>query len=208
MATHDKEVNEPRGSYGTVACLLGRDFEDSELRIPHDRLRQAGYAVTIVGLRAGEALRGKKGKEVVTADVGIDDVQIDVFDGLLIPGGHSPENLRRDPSVIAFVKAFDALRRPLAAVCHGPQLLIAAGLVKGRTLTAWSSVQEELRQAGANVVDQEVVVDDNWVTSRKPADLEAFAAKFIEELGEHRARSGSGFREVLTAPRPPSSVIR
>ncbi len=110
--------------------------------------------------------------------------------GLLIPGGYSPDKLRADDRFVQFVRDFDATKRPLAAVCHGPQLLLTAELVQGRTLTAWKTVQGDLRQAGAHVRDQEVVVDDNWITSRKPDDLEAFSAKLIEELGELEERTG------------------
>src|SRR5207248_1881181 len=106
----------------------------------------------------------------------------------LIPGGYSPDKLRADDRFVEFVKEFDATGRPLAAVCHGPQLLLTAELQRGRTLTAWKTVQGDLRQAGAAVEDREVVVDDNWITSRKPDDLEAFSAKLIEELGELEER--------------------
>jgi len=174
--------NESR--HGTIACLLANDFEDSELRIPVDRLRSAGYRVEIIGVRAGDTLRGKKGKETVTTDIGIDAADVDDYEGLLIPGGYSPDQLRADERFVEFVKAFDETKRPLAAVCHGPQLLLAAELQRDRTMTAWKTVQEDLRQAGATVLDQPVVVDDNWITSRKPDDLEAFSAKLIEELGE------------------------
>jgi protease I len=110
--------------------------------------------------------------------------------GLLIPGGYSPDKLRADDRFVKFVRDFDATKRPIAAVCHGPQLLLTAELVQGRTLTAWKTIQGDLRQAGARVQDQEVVVDDNWITSRKPDDLEAFSAKLIEELGEQEERTG------------------
>jgi protease I len=108
----------------------------------------------------------------------------------LIPGGHSPDLLRVDDRFVEFVRAFDATGRPLAAVCHGPQLLLTAELQVGRTLTAWPTVQGDLRQAGAKVVDRDVVVDDNWITSRKPEDLDAFTSKFIEQLGELEKRGG------------------
>ncbi|MES1205449.1 MAG: type 1 glutamine amidotransferase domain-containing protein [Pseudomonadota bacterium] len=175
---------------GKVACLLGQGFEDSEFRIPVDRLRQAGYEVDIIGTKAGEKLRGDKGKETATTNLGIDDADVDNYLGLLIPGGYSPDKLRADDRFVQFVRDFDATKRPLAAVCHGPQLLLTAELVEGRTLTAWKTIQGDLRQAGARVQDQEVVVDDNWITSRKPDDLEAFAAKLIEELGEEEERTG------------------
>jgi protease I len=174
--------------HGTIACLLANDFEDSEFRIPVDRLRAAGYAVEVIGARAGEMLRGKKGKERAVADLGIEDADVDEYEGLLIPGGFSPDHLRADERFIEFVRAFDATRRPLAAVCHGPQLLLAAELQRGRTLTAWKTVQDDLRQAGAVVRDQEVVVDGNWITSRQPSDLLAFSTKLIEELSELERR--------------------
>lgn len=177
-------------AHGKVACLLAADFEDSELRIPVDRLRAAGYAVEIIGARAGERLAGEKGRESVVTDLGIDDAAVADYEGLLIPGGYSPDKLRADERFVAFVREFDRTGRPLAAVCHGPQLLLAAELQRGRTLTAWKTVQGDLRQAGAEVRDEPVVVDGNWITSRQPADLEAFSAKLIEELGELEQRGG------------------
>jgi len=178
------------GKHGKVACLLGPGFEDSEFRIPYDRLRQAGYQVDIIGTKAGEKLQGDKGKETATTNLGIGDADVDQYIGLLIPGGYSPDKLRADDRFVQFVKHFDATKRPLAAVCHGPQLLLSAELVRGRTLTAWKTIQGDLRQAGARVVDQPVVVDDNWITSRKPDDLQAFSAKLLEELAELEERTG------------------
>ena len=169
---------------GRIACLLASGFEDSEFRIPFDRLRQAGYLVEIIGFEAGQKLEGERKRESATTDFGIDEVQVADYQGLLIPGGYSPDKLRADQRFIDFVKEFDATGRPLAAVCHGPQLLLAAELQRGRTLTAWKTVQSDLRQAGAKVVDEEVVVDRNWITSRKPDDLEAFSARFLAELGK------------------------
>ncbi|HEX3694096.1 MAG TPA: type 1 glutamine amidotransferase domain-containing protein [Polyangia bacterium] len=174
-----------------VACLLAGEFEDSEFRVPYDRLREAGYRVDVVGTHRGDQLKGHKGKESVKVDKAIGSVKVDGYEGLLIPGGHSPDQLRADERFVSFVKDFDKTGRPIAAVCHGPQLLMAAGLVKGRTLTAWTTIQSDLRQMGAKVKDQEVVVDDNWITSRKPDDLEAFSAKFVEELHEEEERHPS-----------------
>src|SRR5689334_1634101 len=131
-----------------VALLLGQGFEDSEFRVPYDRLREAGHTVEIIGAKGGEELTGHKGKEKVRADASIDDVQPNAYDALFIPGGQSPAHLRDDRRFVEFVKQFDATRRPVAAICHGPQLLITAGLVRGRKLTAWRTVQEELRSNG------------------------------------------------------------
>jgi protease I len=187
---------------GKIACLLTHDFEDSELRIPYDRLRDAGYKVEIIGFKAGEELVGEKERETITTDLSIDDADVASYEGLLIPGGYSPDKLRADDRFVDFVKAFDATGRPLAAVCHGPQLLLTAELQRGRTLTAWKTVQGDLRQAGAEVKDEEVVVDDNWITSRKPDDLEAFSAKMLEELEELEERGE--WHPLENAPQPPT----
>jgi protease I len=176
---------------GKIACLIGDGFEDSEFRIPYDRLVKAGYKVDLIGQKKGQEIKGKAGKETIKADFAIDDVKYDDYEGLFIPGGYSPDHLRIDKRFVQFVKDFDSRKRTIAAVCHGPQLLIAAGLVKGRTLTAWQTIQEDLRQIGANVKDEAVVVDDNWITSRKPDDLKAFSDKFLEELAEYEERGMS-----------------
>lgn len=166
-----------------IACILTHDFEDSEYRIPHDRLTAAGIQVETIGFRAGEEVRGKHGKERVKIDKSIDQARPEDFDGLLIPGGYSPDQLRRDRRMVDFVRAFDAAGKLIAAVCHGPQILITADLVRGRTVTAWQTVQVDLRNAGANVVDREVVVDRNLITSRQPSDLEAFSRAILDHLG-------------------------
>jgi len=167
---------------GRIACLLGPGFEDSEFRVPYDALKNAGNQVDIISTKAGVELKGYKGKETVKADKGIDEVRPEDYQALLIPGGHSPDQLRKDKRIVEFVKKFDALKRPLAAVCHGPQLLLTARLVRGRTLTAWETVQGDLEQAGANVKDQEVVIDQNWITSRKPEDLKAFSEALLNAV--------------------------
>jgi len=173
---------------GKIACLLADGFEDSELQVPCDWLSAAGYPVEIIGETAGDVLKGEKGRESAVVDMSIDEVDVDSYEGLLIPGGHSPDVLRADDRFVEFVRAFDSTGRPIAAVCHGPQLLLSAELQRGRTMTAWPTVQGDLRQAGANVIDRAVVVDDNWITSRNPGDLQAFTARFVEELGELEER--------------------
>lgn len=165
-----------------IACLLDSDFEDSEFKQPYDALKQAGHQVTIIGLEAGKELKGKKGQVTTRAEVGIDEVRPDQFDALLIPGGYSPDRLRANPKMVSFTKAFFDAQKPVLAICHGPQLLMTAGVVKGRTLTAWQTIQDDLKQVGANVVDQEVVVDKNLVTSRKPADIPAFVRESLKIL--------------------------
>lgn len=166
-----------------IACILAADYEDSELRVPYDRLVAAGHTVDIIGARAGEELAGKKGKERVRTTHGIDDVRTGDYDALLIPGGYSPDKLRADDRFVDLVREFDRAGKLIAAVCHGPQLLITADLVRGRTLTAWKTIQVDLERAGARVLDREVVVDRNFITSRKPDDLEVFAREIIARLG-------------------------
>ena len=165
-----------------IACLLDSDFEDSEFRKPYDALRAAGHRVTVIGLERGRELVGKRRQERVPVDVGIGEASDDDYDGLLIPGGYSPDHLRADERIIMFTRAFFDRERPVFAVCHGPQLLMTAGVVRGRTMTAWKTVQSDLRYAEANVVDDEVVVDRNLVTSRKPGDLDAFSRESLAML--------------------------
>jgi len=164
-----------------IACVLGPGFEDSEFRVPYDAFRKAGHQVTVIGLQKGQELRGDKGREKVVTEAGVDDVRADDFDALFIPGGGSPDKLRFDDRMVRFVKQFST--KPIFAICHGPQLLITADMVRGRTMTAWKTVQVDLRNAGANVVDREVVSDANLVTSRKPEDLPAFVREALAHLG-------------------------
>jgi protease I len=165
-----------------VACVLDNDFEDSEFKRPYDALRDAGHDVVVIGFEAGKELRGKKGQVTATTDMGIADASPDRFDALLIPGGYSPDHLRGDKRFVDFTRAYFERERPVFAICHGPQLLITAGVVKGRRMTAWKTIQDDLRIAGADVVDLEVAVDGNLVTSRQPSDLDAFAREAIKRL--------------------------
>jgi protease I len=167
---------------GRIACLLATGFEDSEFRVPYDRLREAGYLVEIVGVEEGKQLLGYRGREKVKTELSIDEADVNDYDGLLIPGGQSPEHLRINDEVVKFVKDFNATGKPIAAVCHGPQLLLSANLVKGRTMTAWPTVQGDLAKAGADVRDDQVVIDHNWITSRKPEDLEVFSRVLVGAL--------------------------
>ncbi len=166
-----------------IACLLADGFEDSEFKVPYMRLTLEGMDVEIVGDgERGEQLEGKKGKETALVDKTIDEARPEDYVALFIPGGNSPDVLRGDERFVKFVQAFEKLDRPIAAICHGPQLLLTAGLVKGRTLTAWKTVQGDLRYAGANVKDEAVVKDGNWITSRKPEDLEKFCEALIKSI--------------------------
>src|SRR5262245_6432566 len=129
-----------------VAVLLGAGFEDSEFRVPFDRLKAGGHQLDVIGSKAGVELSGMRGQEKVKADRGIDECSPEDYDALFIPGGYSPDHLRADKRFVDFVRRFDRLERPLLAICHGPQLMMTAGIVgKGHALTAWKTVQEDLR---------------------------------------------------------------
>ena len=172
-----------------VACILANGFEDSEFRQPYDALREAGHAVAIIGLQAGQELKGDKGRETATVERALADVRPSEFDALLIPGGFSPDRLRAHPVAVDFVKAFFTAKKPILAICHGPQIFIPAGTYKDHRLTAWKTIQSDLRLLGANVVDEEVVVDRNLVTSRQPADIPAFLREGLKLLEREPARA-------------------
>ena len=163
-----------------IACVLAEGFEDSEFRKPYDAFGDAGHEVVVIGKQKGEKIEGKRGKEKTKADLGIGEARPEDFGAIFIPGGHSPDVLRAEPKFVAFAEAF--ADKPILAICHGPQLLITADMVEGRHMTAWKTVQVDLENAGADVDDEEVVVDGNLVTSRQPDDIPAFIARSLELL--------------------------
>jgi len=168
--------------------LVGEDFEDSEFTVPYERLGTAGHQVTVLGSRPGTTVKGKRGKATARIERTAADADVGEFDALVIPGGYSPDHLRLDPGAVSFVRRFSGTGKPVAAVCHGPQLLIEADVVDGRTVTSWPSVRKDLENAGATWVDREVVEDRNLITSRKPDDLEGFSAAILRRLEEQGAQ--------------------
>jgi deglycase len=143
----------------------------------------------VVGLKAGEALKGKKGQVTVLTEKSFDDVSPTDFDALLIPGGYSPDKLRAHDEAVVFVKEMMSASKPVLAICHGPQLLLTAEEHRRHRMTAWKTIQGDLKKAGADVVDKEVVVDRNLVTSRMPLDIPAFireSLKVLEGVPAHR----------------------
>jgi protease I len=166
-----------------IALVLGRDFEDSEFRIPYDSLRASGHQIDIIGIESGKTVSGKHGKEQVAIELAVEDADPDTYDALYIPGGYSPDHLRTDAAMVDFVEQMADRGKVIASICHGPSLLIEADVVRGKVLTSWPSIKTDLRNAGAKWVDKEVVVDDHLITSRKPADLEVFTRTFDLQLG-------------------------
>lgn len=178
-----------------VAILATDGFEHSELVEPQKALTEAGAQVIVVSLAEGE-IQGVKGHDWngrVAVDTTVDAIQSTDFDALVLPGGvYNPDALRQNDRAVALVRAMMADKKPIAAICHGPWLLAEAGVVKGRKLTSYPSIKTDLINAGADWVDEEVVVDLGLVTSRSPADLPAFCAKTVEEMGEGKhLRRGS-----------------
>ena len=164
-----------------VAVLIEQDFEDVELAGPRDALLEAGAQVVFVGPTAGVRYRGKKGL-VVAADVAAASAQADDFDALVIPGGHAPDRMRLKRPMVDLARDMMQAGKPVAAICHGPQVLISAGVVEGRTLTGWPSIAIDIRNAGGLYVDRAVAVDGNLITSRKPDDVPKFSKAIVEAL--------------------------
>lgn len=165
-----------------VAVVLAPDFEDPEFRGPHEALIEAGHTVDVIGSEAGEELRGKRGEVTVTTDLAVSDAEPADYDALLIPGGYSPDKLRTDDAVVGFVRKLAGADVPVAAICHAGSLLIEAELVAGKRLTSWPSIRTDLVNAGADWVDEEVVVDGQLVTSRNPDDIPAFNDAFLARI--------------------------
>lgn len=170
-----------------VAILTEEGFEQVELTSPKQALEQAGATVHVISPKGGKIKAWDKtnwGIEI-NVDKQLHQVSPDDYDALVLPGGVlNPDTLRQNKDAVAFASAFLDEGKPLAAICHGPQLLIETGMINGRRLTSYPSLQTDLKNAGADWVDEEVVVDNGLVTSRRPDDLEAFNRKTIEEIGE------------------------
>ena len=165
-----------------IAFVLGEDFEDSEFRKPYDGLRAEGHTIDIIGGTAGAVVKGKKGREEVRIEKAAADVDPASYDALVIPGGYSPDHLRLEQAVVDLTQTMLRAGKIIAAVCHGPQLLIEAEGVKGRVVTSWPSVRKDLENAGATWVDEEVHIDGTLITSRKPDDLPAFTEAIAKAL--------------------------
>jgi protease I len=187
-------ANELQGK--RVAILATCGFEQVELTEPRKALEAAGAKITLVSLKAGEIQGFNHDKPADKFPVDATAAQSDAedFDALLLPGGvANPDQLRADEDAVAFVRGFVDAGKPIAAICHAPWTLIETGVVEGRRVTSWPSLKTDLRNAGGEWVDEEVVVDRGVVTSRKPDDIPAFNRKMIEEFAE--GSHGPGLRE-------------
>jgi protease I len=176
--------NELQGK--TIAILAADGVEKVELEKPREALTGSGARVLVVSLRDGEIQARNHDLEPAgnfTVDRVVSGVSVGEFDGLVLPGGTvNPDKLRLDESAVSFVRDFVESGKPVAAICHGPWTLVEAGVAAGRRLTSYPSIRTDLRNAGAEVVDEEVVVDGNVITSRSPSDLPAFCATILKQF--------------------------
>jgi protease I len=176
-----------------IAILVTDGFEQAELTEPRKALQQEGAETTLIAPAPGK-VKGwnhRQWGDEFPVDLPLEQADPNAYEGLLLPGGvMNPDRLRMNPKAVGFVRSFVDAGKPIASICHGPWLLVEADAVRGRTVTSWPSLQTDIRNAGGRWVDQEVVVDQGLVTSRKPDDIPAFNAKMIEEFreGKHHGR--------------------
>jgi protease I len=170
-----------------IAFLAADMFEQVELAEPWKAVEQAGGTPELVSLKEGEiqGFNHYDKADTFRVDRTVEEASADDYDGLVIPGGvGNPDTMRLDENAVRLVREFFEAGKPMAVICHGPWMLVESGVVRGRTVTSWPSVQTDIRNAGGTWVDEEVVVDDGLVTSRKPDDLPAFCKKLVEEFAE------------------------
>lgn len=165
-----------------IAVIITNMFEDSEYSKPVNAFKKAGHKIIHVGLKEGEVVKGKKKGIPVKIDKAVTDVSVEDFDALLIPGGYSPDKLRANEDAVKFTKEFAESGKPIFSICHGPQLLITAQALKGRKITGWKSIIQDIKNAGAEFIDREVVEDENLISSRHPGDIPAFIRTSLKKL--------------------------
>lgn len=185
--THDADVADNRAAIGSgstrgrVAILTADQVEDVEFFYPYYRFAEAGFDVDVL-TPDGSAVTGYKGLSLSAGVSSVADARPDDYDLLFIPGGLAPGEVRRDAGAIRFVQDFAATGRTIGAVCHGPQVLVTAGLVEGRRMTSWKEVADEIRDAGGDYRDEPVVEDGQFITARKPGDMPLELARILERL--------------------------
>lgn len=167
-----------------VISLVYGEFEDLELWYPILRLREEGYIVHIIGEKAREKYIGKYGVPV-ESDYAFEDINVDEYDAILVPGGWAPDKLRRFPAVLNMVKRMNEKNKPIGQICHAGWVLISANILKGKIVTSTPGIKDDMENAGAKWLDEAVVVDGNLVSSRQPKDLPEYMKKFIEVLEDH-----------------------
>lgn len=165
-----------------IAVIIDELFEDSEYTEPVKAFKEDGHEIIHVGLETGKTVKGKKKDTPVVIDRDLDSVDVNDFDALLIPGGFSPDKLRAHDNAVRFTRDFVNSNKPIFSICHGPQLLITADVIRGRKISGWTSIIQDLKNAGAEFIDAEVVEDGNIVSSRNPDDFPAFIRTSLAKL--------------------------
>ncbi len=165
-----------------VAFLLADGFEDSEMKNPYEVIKKAGHETVIIGLEKGARCVGKKRTVTYTADLGASEAKADDFDAVVIPGGSAPEKLRLNDDIIRFVKEMNQQGKVIAGICHGPQVMISADILRGREATCYPGIRDDVKLAGAKYYDRKVVVSRNIITSRTPSDEPAFIREILAKL--------------------------
>jgi protease I len=162
-----------------AVIITGEGFQDSELFDPKSSLKEAGYYIIVAGVETGE-VKAYNSNKTVDIEILVSDLNVNDYDILILPGGEAPDKIRKDNSVISFVKDFYKTGKRIGAICHGPQILVTANIVDGVEMTCYPDMKEELIEAGANYVDKELVVDGQFITSRNPGDLPAFCKEITK----------------------------
>ncbi len=174
----------------TIAVLITDQFEDVEYTKPAEAFKDAGHELVHVGLRKETTVKGKKNETPVTIDIDFNKASVDDYDAIFIPGGYSPDKLRAHQNAVDFIKTAAKKEKIFFLICHAAQLLISADVLKNRTVTGWKSIIQDIKNAGATYVDEEVVIDDNLISSRSPKDLSAFINASLKKLKEEKKAKG------------------
>ncbi|WP_226036094.1 type 1 glutamine amidotransferase domain-containing protein [Aquibacillus saliphilus] len=165
-----------------VAFLVAPDFEDSEMKNPYERIREAGHDTVIIGNKKGVECRGKKGTVVYETELSTAEANPNDYDAVVIPGGSAPEELRVNDDTVNFVKKLNNHSKLIAGICHGPQVMISAKILDGKEVTCFKGIRDDVINGGASFKDEEVVVSDNIITSRTPVDEPAFIREILAKL--------------------------
>ena len=165
-----------------IAVLIDDMFEDVEYTAPAKAFAEAGHKIVTIGIKKGAQVKGKKNNTIVSIEKEVSEVNPLDYDALFIPGGYSPDRLRANEATVAFTKAFYESKRPLFVICHAPQILITADLLGGRKITGYKSIIQDIKNAGAEFIDNPVVVDENLISSRGPKDLPDFISASLNAL--------------------------
>jgi protease I len=165
-----------------IGVVIDEMFEDSEYIEPAKAFKEAGHSLIHIGLKEGKIVKGKNKGTEVKIDKSISDVKPNSLDAIFIPGGYSPDNLRGEQKAVNFIKDYFQTNKPIFAICHAPQLLITAQVLEGRKVTGWKSIVQDIKNAGAEFIDQEVVEDGNLISSRSPEDIPAFNKASLKKL--------------------------